>query len=68
MNMLVTKSASLNSMAGTPERGELKMVVDSGATQTVIGEGVLKAVELAESPDPESGVVYTVANGGTFRT
>ena len=39
------------------------MVVDSGATETVIGEEMVKAVELTESPGSKSGVVYTVANG-----
>ena len=43
--------------------GDLKLVVDSGATGTVIGEDMSRAVELTDSPGSKPGVVHTVANG-----
>ena len=42
---------------------ELEMAVDSGATDTVLGEEMLKSVETTEGKAFKRGVQYEVANG-----
>ena len=42
---------------------EEKNFVDSGATETVIGEEVLLDVELKDGPAKKRGIQYEVANG-----
>ena len=41
----------------------LKLAVDSGATETVIGEDMLTSIELKEGEAFRRGVQYEVANG-----
>ena len=42
---------------------EIELAVDSGATETVIGEEALKSVKLLEGSAFKRGVQYEVANG-----
>ena len=42
---------------------EIELAVDSGASETVIGEDMLTAVETKEGPASRRGVQYEVANG-----
>ena len=46
-----------------PEWEEVEFAVDSGATETVIGENTLKSVKLLEGVAFKRGVKYEVANG-----
>ena len=39
------------------------MTVDSGASEIVVGEDMIAAVEAKEGPASRKGVVYEVANG-----
>ena len=52
----------INSLDG-PEWEEIELAVDSGATETVIGEDALKNIELVEGAAFKRGVKYEVANG-----
>ena len=42
---------------------EIDMAVDSGATETVVGEGMLKNIEVVEGEAYKKGVQYEVASG-----
>ena len=42
---------------------EIELAVDSGATETVIGENILKSIDLLEGMAYKRGVKYEVANG-----
>ena len=42
---------------------EIEMAVDSGATETVVGEDDLPSVEIKEGAASRRGTVYEVANG-----
>ena len=42
---------------------EIEMTVDSGASETVVGEEMITAVEAKEGPASRKGVMYEVANG-----
>ena len=42
---------------------EVKLYVDSGATETVVGEGMLTSVDIVEGAASRIGVTYEVANG-----
>ena len=42
---------------------EVKLFVDSGATETVVGEGMLTSVDIVEGAASRIGVEYEVANG-----
>ena len=53
----------VNMMGLTSEWEELDMAVDSGATETVIGEEMLASVELKEGEACKRGVQYEVASG-----
>ena len=44
----------------------ITLYVDSGATETVIAEEMLKMMEIKESPQSRRGVEYEVANGKTI--
>ena len=44
----------------------IELAVDSGATETVIGENMVSAVKTVEGPASRRGVVYEVANGETI--
>ena len=52
----------VNSVEGH-EWEELEMAVDSGASETVLGEEMLKSVETTEGAAYRRGVQYEVANG-----
>ena len=45
------------------EWDEIKLYVDSGATETVMSEEMLTSVEVKEGPACKRGVHYEVANG-----
>ena len=54
----------LNNAAEVRPKWEvIELAVDSGATETVIGEDMLKSVHLRESAASRRGVKYEVANG-----
>jgi len=44
----------------------IELAVDSGATETVVGEDMLKSIETKESWGSKKGVEYEVANGETI--
>lgn len=44
----------------------VEMAVDSGATETVIGEHMVTAVKTTEEPASRRGVAYEIANGDTI--
>ena len=46
-----------------PTWEEIELAVDSGATETVIGENILKSIDLTEGMAYKRGVKYEVANG-----
>ena len=52
----------INSVSGDGWE-EVEMTVDSGASETVIGEDMISAVELKEGAACRRGVMYEVANG-----
>ena len=56
----------LNNILEEPDWGELEWCVDSGTTETVIGDTVLRSIRMTESPGPKAGVTHTVANMGTI--
>ena len=41
----------------------IELAVDSGATETVVGENMLTAIDTREGPSSRRGVEYEVANG-----
>merc|ERR1711923_194567 len=45
---------------------EFEMAVDSGASETVIGEDMMVTAELRESEGSRNGVEYKVANGDSI--
>ncbi len=53
----------LNAVAGNGGWEEIEFNVDSGATETVIGEKMLMSVETKEGDQRRRGVEYEVANG-----
>ena len=53
---------TLNSLED-PAWEEIELAVDSGATETVIGENILKSIDLTEGMAYKRGVKYEVANG-----
>ena len=40
-----------------------ELIVDSGASETVVGEHMIKSAEVREGPASRAGVEYEVANG-----
>ena len=52
-----------NSVGSRQEWESIELAVDSGASETVIGEDMLTAVETKEGPASRRGVQYEVANG-----
>ena len=42
---------------------ELELAIDSGASETVVGDGMLKTVEVKEGTAKKRGVHYEVADG-----
>ena len=55
--------AGLAPVAETPDWETVELAVDSGASETVIPEGVCRAATLQPSEASKRGVVYEVANG-----
>ena len=63
LNMLQTlRPAALNSI-GEDGWEEIEMAVDSGASETVVGEDMVVTANLKESEGSRTGVEYKVANG-----
>ena len=56
------ESEGINSIQ-TQEWDSIELAMDSGASETVIGEDMLTAVETKEGPASRRGVQYEVANG-----
>ena len=50
-------------MEELPEWEEIEMAVDSGATETVVGEDMIKGVETKPGDATRRGVQYEVASG-----
>ena len=59
----VIEPEGVNELEVTGEWEEIEMAVDSGATETVVGEGDLLSVETKEGPASKRGTEYEVANG-----
>ena len=53
----------LNPVVDAPQWEEISLAVDSGASETVIPEGTVKAAKLVQSEGSRRGVEYEVANG-----
>ena len=63
LNILETVEPEGINTLEDPEWEEIELAVDSGATETVIGEEALKSVKLLEGSAFKRGVQYEVANG-----
>ena len=64
LNMMVTiVPQDLNSIGSNNGWEEIQFYVDSGATETVVGEGMLLDVETKEGTAKKRGIQYEVANG-----
>jgi len=59
----VIEPEGVNELEVTGEWEEIEMAVDSGATETVVGEGDLLSIETKEGPASKRGTEYEVANG-----
>ena len=55
--------AGVNTMEELQEWEEVEMAVDSGATETVVGEEMIKGVETKQGEAARRGVQYEVASG-----
>ena len=53
----------VNELEVTGEWEEIELAVDSGATETVVGEDDLPGIEVKEGPASKRGTEYEVANG-----
>ena len=53
----------VNELEDKGEWEEIELAVDSGATETVVGEGDLLSIELKEGAASRRGTEYEVANG-----
>eukprot|EP00973_Karenia_brevis_P033671 4642726-Karenia_brevis.AAC.1 len=60
--LITVEPEGINSI-DKPEWELIEMAVDSGATETVVGEDMLSAIEVKESAASKRGVEYEVANG-----
>ena len=61
-HLVATEPEGLRTVNGG-EWEEITLFVDSGATETVVGEGELRTVEVKEGAASRRGVQYEVANG-----
>ena len=61
INLRYEKRGVLNAVNPAWER--VSLTVDSGASETVIGEEMVASAELKEGPAARQGVQYEVANG-----
>ena len=50
-------------MVGNDGWEEIEMTVDSGASETVVGDGMIMSSEVREGPASRRGVEYEMANG-----
>ena len=50
-------------MVGEGEWEEINMAIDSGATETVVGEDMLTSIDTVEGEAYRKGVQYEVASG-----
>ena len=56
----------VNSVAESGDWEEIELAVDSGATETVVGEEMLHSIRTTEGEAFKRGVEYEVANGVTI--
>ena len=64
INTLIEISpAGVNAMEEIQEWEEVEMAVDSGATETVVGEDMIKGIETKQGEAARRGVQYEVASG-----
>ena len=64
MNSLIEVVPEVINNCDEQGREEIEMVVDSGATETVLGENLLKNIDTKEGSAYRRGVQYEVAGGG----
>ena len=65
MDILETMMPALLNAVSADGWEEVEMAVDSGASETVIGEEMVATTPLNESEGSHRGVEYIVANGDT---
>ena len=63
INLLETHAPSGLRAVQNGEWEEFELIVDSGASETVVGEEMIKSAETVEGPMSRQGVEYEVANG-----
>ena len=63
LNMLQTLRPVALSSIGEDGWEEIEMAVDSGASETVVGEDMVMTASIKESEGSRTGVEYKVANG-----
>ena len=63
MMILETVEPEILNALEDPDCEEIELAADSGATETVIGESILKSIDLVEGVAYKRGVKYEVANG-----
>ena len=63
LNMLATIQPESLNVVSHDGWEELELTVDSGASETVVPEGMVNSVEVKEGPAAKSGVQYECANG-----
>ena len=61
--LVTVEPAGLNPVAAAPEWEAIELAVDSGASETVIPEDIVRSVAVAPSEASKRGVEYEVANG-----
>ena len=61
--IVATEPQSVNGVTEDDEWEEVKLAVDSGATETVIPPDILEGVQLRQGAPYKGGVEYEVANG-----
>ena len=67
LNLFITKEPEGINTVGDDEWVKVEVAVDSGATETVMGERTLAGViDISDSPAMRRGVTYEVADGTTI--
>ena len=61
--MLMTVDPGGTNRVSDEEWEDIEMTVDSGASETVVGEDMVGSAELREGRASRRGTVYEVANG-----
>ena len=59
----VVEPEGANAVTQQPQWQTIELAVDSGASETVVGEDMLPCVKTQEGPASKRGVMYEVANG-----